>query len=123
MTNTILTYSERLRGLLGRPEFLLVCFSGFIGIRLILILLVPVNPSSDAAWYFARAITIFEEGTFSEGGIATAYWPIGYPAFLSLLFYLIGNPSLLVAQIANLILAACSFCYFIFWREDFFIAK
>ena len=108
MINTVLICLERLQGLLEKPYFLPACFFLFVGIRLILILLVPVNPSSDAGWYFSRAVIISEEGTFSEGGIPTAYWPVGYPAFLGLLFCITG-PSLLSAQIANLLLAAGSF--------------
>lgn len=119
MTNTTSTCSEKLRKLLGRSEFLTICFLGFIGIRLILILLVPVNPSSDAGWYFARAVTISTEGAFSESGIATAYWPVGYPAFLGLLFFITG-PSLFVAQIANLALAACSFWLLYFLARRLF---
>ena len=78
-------------------------------IRLALLFLIPVpEPSSDANWYLKRAITLAEQDTYSDGGILTAYWPVGYPAFLALLFKATG-PSLLAARLANLVLAAASF--------------
>ena len=94
--------------LLSDRRFLPACFMVFVGVRLLLILLVPVTPGSDAQWYFSRAVTLAEQGTYTERGIPTAYWPVGYPALLGLLFRLTG-PSLLAAQFANLAFAAMSF--------------
>jgi 4-amino-4-deoxy-L-arabinose transferase-like glycosyltransferase len=91
-----------------KPYFLYCLFTIFVSIRLALIILIPIEPHSDAGWYYARAQTLLQEGTYSEGGIKTAFWPVGYPAFLTFSFFLAGN-SILVAQIANLIIAAFSF--------------
>jgi 4-amino-4-deoxy-L-arabinose transferase-like glycosyltransferase len=94
---------------LQHSRFLPVCFLAFIAIRLAMILFVPIaEPFSDSGWYLQRAITLVDEGSYSERGILTAYWPVGYPAFLALLFKVFG-PSILTAQLANLILAAGSF--------------
>lgn len=105
MGNT--TLSIKFRALLMHTWFLPFCFSLFIGIRLTLFL-IPVEVSSDAAWYFNRAVTLIREGSYSENGFPTAYWPVGYPGFLALLFTFTG-PSLAAVQFANLFFAACSF--------------
>ena len=60
-----------------------------------------VEPSSDAAWYFNRAVAIAEGLGYSEGGELTAYWPPGWPLALGVLFKVFG-PSLLVVQVLNL---------------------
>lgn len=96
-----------LQRLVDHRLFLPVCFALFVGVRGLL-LLIPVDPSSDAAWYYARALELLERGTFSENGIPTAYWPVGYPAFLAGLFYVTG-PSVLVAKLANLCFSSASF--------------
>lgn len=98
----------RLESLLAHPWFIPVCFLTFIGIRLVLIVFIPVELSSDALWYFNRGVVLSERGSYSENGVPTAYWPVGYPAFLALLFNFTG-PQLAVVQLANLFLAACTF--------------
>lgn len=103
-----------LQRLLTHPRFLFITFGLFIAIRLALIFLVPTaKPFSDADWYWTRAITLVEQGTYSERGMLTAYWPVGYPAFLALLFKVTG-PSILAAQLANLLLAAGTF-WLMYW--------
>ena len=94
--------------LLQIRNFLLISFLLFVGIRLVLIFVVAADPISDAAWYWNRATTLAVQGTYSERGIPTAFWPVGYPAFLGLLFKVTGA-SLLAAKFANLALAAMSF--------------
>ncbi|HEY6044605.1 MAG TPA: glycosyltransferase family 39 protein [Nitrosospira sp.] len=64
--------------------------------------------SSDAAWYLGRALSIARGDGYSEGGYPTAYWPVGYPGFLGILFYLFGQDAL-VGQVANLLMAAGTF--------------
>ena len=95
--------------LLQRRRFLLECFVAFVAIRVAILAFIPTAaPFSDAGWYLRRAITLAEQGTYSEGGMPTAYWPVGYPAFLAGIFTIFG-PSLLAARIANLVLASISF--------------
>ena len=91
--------------LLDSAYFLPACFALFIGLRASLILLVPLEISSDAAWYLSRASSIAAGEGYTEGGYPTAYWPVGYPGFLGVLFYLFGQ-SALVGQAANLLMAA-----------------
>jgi hypothetical protein len=94
--------------LLDSTYFLPACFALFIGLRASLILLVPVEMSSDAAWYLGRASGIARGEGYTEGGYPTAYWPVGYPGFLSVLFYLFDR-GLLAGQAANLLMAAGTF--------------
>jgi hypothetical protein len=69
-----------------------------------LVLLLAVEPTSDAAWYFNRAVALVAGHGYSEGGVLTAYWPPGWSLTLSVVFNLFGT-SVVAAQIFNL---ACS---------------
>jgi len=92
---------------LDHPYFVVWCFGLFILLRA-LNLLVPLEMSSDAGWYFNRAAGIAAGEGYSESGHPTAYWPVGYPGFLGSLFWLFGT-SQTVGAIANLVCAAASF--------------
>ena len=72
--------------------------------RLAIILLIEVEPTSDMGWYYQRAIGLFETWRYQENGVPTAYWPVGYPAFLAGVMVL-GGTSVLTAQLANLALS------------------
>jgi 4-amino-4-deoxy-L-arabinose transferase-like glycosyltransferase len=92
---------------LDHPHFLVWCFGLFILLRT-LVLFIPLEMGSDAAWYLGRAAGIAAGEGYSESGYPTAYWPVGYPGFLGSLFWLFG-PSQIIGAIANLICAAASF--------------
>jgi len=82
---------------------LIVLLSAFL-IRLAWILLMTnAQPVSDFATYYARAVGIAAGKGYTIGGVPTAYRPVGYPAFLGLIFAIFG-PSLTVARLANVIL-------------------
>jgi hypothetical protein len=102
--------SASLFRVLDSAYFLPACFALFLALRASLILLVPVEMSSDAAWYLGRASGIAAGEGYTEGGYPTAYWPVGYPGFLGVLFYLFGENAL-VGQAANLLMAAGTFFY------------
>ncbi|MGC3962264.1 MAG: hypothetical protein QM803_02780 [Rhodocyclaceae bacterium] len=76
-------------------------------IRLAVVFSMDVNPWSDAGWYYGRAIEMANGLGFQEGGVPTAFWPVGYPAFLAGLFALFG-PSIKIAQLANVVFWAAS---------------
>lgn len=94
---------------LTHPHFLFYCFVLHLLLRAAVIYLLPsAEPSSDAAWYFGKGVDLSAGLGYLRDGEPTAFWPVGYPAFLGLLFYLFG-PSLTVALTANLVLAGISF--------------
>jgi hypothetical protein len=93
---------------LANPYFVPACFAFYMVLRLVLIFILPIEQYSDSLWYYARGVTIASGEGYSEGGIATAYWPPGWPGFLGLLFWLFG-PSAMVGKLANLAFAAIIF--------------
>ena len=93
---------------LSNPYFVPACFTVYLFLRLALIFALPIDQYSDSLWYYARGLSIASGGGYSEGGIATAYWPPGWPGFLGLVFWLFG-PSPVVGKMANLALAAMIF--------------
>lgn len=100
--------AQRLAATVGHRHFVLWCFAVFAGIRAALVVLVPLHMWSDAEWYLARAMNIASGEGYSEGGLPTAYWPVGYPGFLAGLFVVFGKASI-VGKVANLVLACGTF--------------
>jgi hypothetical protein len=76
-----------------------------VALRTIWILAVNSTPVSDASWYFEKGLEIASGKGYINNGVPTAYWPVGYPAFLGLVFYVFG-PSLFAGKLANIILYA-----------------
>lgn len=76
-------------------------------LRIGLVLAFDVVPTSDLGWYFNRAAELAATGRYAEGGVPTAFWPVGYPAFLAAIFTIAG-PSVLAGQIANIFLSLLS---------------
>jgi hypothetical protein len=99
------------RLLLARLEskyFISYCFLLFIGLRVALLLAVPVAQTSDFLWYYQRGVEIASGAGYAEGGVSTAFWPVGWPGLLGCIFWLSGTTPL-VGQIANLVFAALTF--------------
>jgi len=90
------------------PYFVPICFVFYLLFRIGVIIAIPIDQHSDSLWYYTRGIALATGQGFSENGIATAYWPPGWPGLLGLLFWLFG-PSPLVGQAANLMFAAVTF--------------
>ena len=97
-----------LYSVLESPFFLPGCFMFAMGVRAVLIFFVPVQMGSDAGWFFSRGLGIANGEGYSEGGYPTAYWPVGYPGFLGILFFFFGQDQF-VGQVANLLMAAATF--------------
>lgn len=58
----------------------------FLGLRL-LVLLIDVQPTSDAEWYVIRALSLATgQGYLDNAGAPTAFWPPGWPLALSVAF-------------------------------------
>jgi hypothetical protein len=81
----------------------IVLISG-IALRIACIALFDVRPISDYRWYYDVAASISSGHGAVFRGRPTAYWPIGYAAFLAAAFAVTG-PSVLVAQLLNIALA------------------
>jgi 4-amino-4-deoxy-L-arabinose transferase-like glycosyltransferase len=93
---------NRITKIISSPTFLLGL--GVV-IRLFWIFWVEVEQSSDALWYHQAAKGIAEQGRYLQEGKATAFFPVGYPAFLSI-FYALFGASPFVGQLANVMLSA-----------------
>ncbi len=73
-------------------------------LRLIWILLVEAEPVSDALWYHEAARDLAKTGSYQKNDAPTAFFPIGYPAFLAAFYFLFGSEPM-VGQFANLLLS------------------
>lgn len=91
--------------LLASRYFVPCCFVFYIALRLAILLIHPVEQSSDFLWYMNAARSIAEGRGYSEHGILTAFWPVGWPGVLGGLFWVFG-PHALVGQLANIAFAA-----------------
>ncbi|MEX2237477.1 MAG: hypothetical protein WEB00_08080 [Dehalococcoidia bacterium] len=73
-------------------------------VRLALMFHINTVPASDALDYFTLASNLADGVGYEEFGRPTAFWPVGYPALLGLVFEIIGN-EVWVAKALNLVLA------------------
>lgn len=74
-------------------------------VRVLWLIFVPTQPVTDFDWYFERAWEWRATGQYAVEGVPTAYWPVGYPAFLALLFWLL-PATVTVARVVNVALVA-----------------
>ncbi len=72
-------------------------------VRAFWMLNVNTMPVTDFDWYFERAVGIAAGEGYSVDGKPTAYWPVGYSAFLALFFSVI-EPTVTFAKLLNLLL-------------------
>lgn len=83
--------------------FLFWCLFTCALLRTAWIICVDTQPIADMGWYYEHGLRIAHGLGYTENGRPTAAWPVGYPAFLGLIFYLSGD-SILVAKLANVLL-------------------
>ncbi len=102
------TLGRNVRLLLAAPHFVPICFAVFMALRVGVIFIGPLAQTTDLSWYYLRATGIAAGAGYSENGVPTAFWPVGWPAFLGAVFAVAG-PSVLAGQIVNLVLSALVF--------------
>jgi hypothetical protein len=95
---------SRLSEIMGARYFVPLCLVAAFVVRVCWIRCVDAAPVSDFGWYYERGIDLSAGKGYSVDGIPTAYWPVGYPAFLGLLLRVFGT-SLLVPKAANVIVS------------------
>jgi hypothetical protein len=92
-----------LRKLIQHPYFVPGCLLIGVVLRLLWIWLVRADQVNDFVWFQERAVSIASGAGYAVDGRPTAYWPVGYPGFLGVLFSIFG-PSVLLAKLVNLVL-------------------
>ena len=94
----------------GSARFFLMVAALFLAPRIGWMLAVDAAPMSDQLWYFERAVGLLNGEGYAVQGQPTAFWPVGYPAFLAGLFAVFG-PDIEVAKAANLVLSAVAMAF------------
>jgi len=89
--------------------FLGILFLGIL-LRVIWVVLIKTQPISDFLWYHELALSIISNNGYRIKGCLTAYEPIGYPAFLALIYYIFGA-NIVFPKIANVIFSAISMLF------------
>jgi 4-amino-4-deoxy-L-arabinose transferase-like glycosyltransferase len=88
-------------------------FTGALLVRLLLVLLLPQQPISDGDYYFARAAELAAGEGYHEGGVPTAFWPVGYPALLAGAMLIFGKS--VAASAALDLICAVAILWLILW--------
>jgi 4-amino-4-deoxy-L-arabinose transferase-like glycosyltransferase len=106
----ILRRLESIRELYFISLFLSLAFV----LRLLWIIIVPTQLYADWKWYDDAAYQMSQTWTYVENGLPTAYWPIGYPFFLAVIYRILGH-SYFAVEFINILLslAICLFGYLI----------
>ncbi|KPQ01358.1 glycosyltransferase family 39 protein [Marinobacter sp. HL-58] len=113
MQPTLLELSKVYQKASSRSVFFSLLTLGVLS-RIIWISLVDTSPVSDTMVYLSRAMSIAAgEGYVYPDGKPTAYWPVGYPAFLGSVLWL-AQGSLLAGKLVNIVLYIVT--AFIFFR-------
>jgi 4-amino-4-deoxy-L-arabinose transferase-like glycosyltransferase len=83
-------------------------------LRLLWIVFIPTQLYADWKWYDDAAYQMSQTWTYLENGLPTAYWPIGYPFFLAVIYRILGH-SYFAVEFINILLslAICLFSYLI----------
>jgi hypothetical protein len=81
--------------------FIPICLLLGVFLRILWIWLVNPGQVSDFVWFENRAESIASGQGYAVNGIPTAYWPVGYPGFLGLVFRVFW-PSVIFAKLINI---------------------
>lgn len=105
--------SERLENV-KEVNFLILFLGLAFVIRMLWIILVPTQLYADWKWYDQMAYHLSQVWRYEDNGFPTAYWPIGYPLFLAIIYWIIGHSYFAVEFINVLLsLSICLFTYLI----------
>ena len=100
-------------------HFVLCCLVLSAIARLLWISIVRVDQIYDWRWYYERAAGVAAGQGFQVRGIPTAYWPAGYPLFLSAVFRLVGS-HVLIGKLLNIgEWTVATFCTYKFVQKVF----
>ncbi|NIT36403.1 MAG: hypothetical protein GTN49_07870 [candidate division Zixibacteria bacterium] len=80
----------------GRKRWLLVIVGVALAARLAYALAAPPPPISDEVHYDVLARSVAAGRGYVEDGVATAYWPVGYPALVAAFYVAFGFRYLLI---------------------------
>ena len=109
MKNPIISLS--LQEASDRKFLLIILFMAFV-LRSVWVIMIRPAPVCDFSFYYNEAVLIATgNGYVTPGGTPTAFWPVGYPAFLAAMFILFGS-SYLVASFANVVLSVATLYFF-----------
>jgi len=104
MSETIKLLKSILHEVVRWKYFILICFITAFIIRISWVYFVDAQLTSDAIRYYKSGVEISAGKGYVANGAPTAYFPVGYPAFLGLIFAVFG-PSLFIGKISNIILS------------------
>ncbi len=95
-------------------DFLLLVFGVGFTLRLLWIILFPSQIYSDWKWYDDAAYHMSQIWRYEENGLPTAYWPIGYPLFIAIIYWFFGH-SYFMVKFVNVLLSSgiCILTYLI----------
>ncbi|HEU4327755.1 MAG TPA: glycosyltransferase family 39 protein [Roseiflexaceae bacterium] len=97
-------FAGRLIDSIEGRAFIWICVVVAALVRLVYVFAIPtVGDVIDSRWYYEAAVSLAAGQGLVVNGRVTAFWPVGYPAFLAVLFKLFGA-SLLAAKLANVAL-------------------
>jgi 4-amino-4-deoxy-L-arabinose transferase-like glycosyltransferase len=91
---------------LPEAKFLLLFLGLGLVLRMLWILLVPTQLYADWKWYDDAAYHLSQVWRYEENGVPTAYWPIGYPLFLAVIYWIFGH-SYLAVHLIGVVLSLC----------------
>lgn len=96
--------AQRLEWFGTERSVLLAIWALYFALR-VAVLMIDVAPTSDAEWYYIRAVSLAAgDGYLDNTGAPTAFWPPGWPIALSLVFSQFGA-SAVVLGLFNLVSA------------------
>jgi 4-amino-4-deoxy-L-arabinose transferase-like glycosyltransferase len=92
-----------------RPENRSLVFALFgvaLLLRLVPLVFLDVEPTGDSVWYEQAGYNIGKGEGYTIEGKPTAFWPVGYPLFLGVVYFIFGH-SLFMARLWTVMLSLC----------------